>query len=116
TATTEIYTLSLHDALPIYISCTRRRHEHWFACRERMVDVCARGYQGIHDFQTAALDGQYQRRNPVPIRRVRLRVLRQQGSHLRQIPVARSVVQRSRAVGIVRAERRDQQQENTKSK
>src|SRR5689334_24707316 len=42
TATTEIYTLSLHDALPIYGACPRKRRQnqrrsnrHWIAARGR---------------------------------------------------------------------------------
>src|SRR2546425_2523777 len=52
TATTEIYTLSLHDALPIY-SMTTQRNVHWSLCSRfgvektgaarvtRRVDCCA---------------------------------------------------------------------------
>src|SRR6266849_11182130 len=35
TATTEIYTLSLHDALPIYRAASWRRAKPWFGAEER---------------------------------------------------------------------------------
>src|SRR5260370_16518491 len=42
TATTEIYTLSLHDALPISPSARRSWHRRWCSCRKpRSSAACA---------------------------------------------------------------------------
>src|SRR6185312_17343293 len=47
-ATTEIYTLSLHDALPISISASMPAFESGSTCRRRVVGVVARSRSEEH--------------------------------------------------------------------
>src|SRR2546429_5895249 len=42
TATTEIYTLSLHDALPISIACSTEESRNWVSLRSMTTRACSR--------------------------------------------------------------------------
>src|SRR2546427_11912823 len=67
TATTEIYTLSLHDALPISASASRNRSRSWpaEAGASRVAATCRRGSTDdgiLHSPSRVARGGSYVRR------------------------------------------------------
>src|ERR1051326_4168284 len=74
TATTEIYTLSLHDALPIYVLprlavIVRDMDESVVSACPHKVRVERRGRNRIDDAAARALDGDILRRRRIEVRR-----------------------------------------------